>query len=92
MTGTGEVRRKNGDVRRKKVRDKETIHTRFDAGGFALLACGTMKKVKLVSKKPKLVGKIDWMSSAALRRDRSGERILTAKESAALLAENSGKW
>lgn len=47
---------------------------------------------RLVPEKPKQAEKVDWTTSAAFRRDRSGERILTAEESAALLAENSGKW
>ena len=36
--------------------------------------------------------KVDWAKSAAVRMDRNGFRVLTAKESAELLAENSGKW
>jgi hypothetical protein len=51
-----------------------------------------MKTVKLAPKKPKHVDKVDWTISAAFRRDRRGERILTEEESAALLAKNSGKW
>jgi prevent-host-death family protein len=35
---------------------------------------------------------VDWSTSEAATRDRSGERILTAEESSQLLREASGKW
>jgi prevent-host-death family protein len=35
---------------------------------------------------------VDWTKSAALNMDRSGRRVLSAKESAQLLAESSGKY
>jgi antitoxin (DNA-binding transcriptional repressor) of toxin-antitoxin stability system len=47
---------------------------------------------RLVPEKPKARRKVDWSTSAAVLRDRSGERILSAEESAALLAESQGKW
>ncbi len=47
---------------------------------------------RLVPEKPKARTKVDWSTSAALLRDRSGEAILSAEESAALLAESQGKW
>ena len=35
---------------------------------------------------------VDWSTSAALTRDRTGERVLTAEEIAAVLEENKGNW
>ena len=35
---------------------------------------------------------VDWSTSEAVARDRSGERTLTAEESSQLLREASGKW
>lgn len=36
--------------------------------------------------------RVDWSRSAAVTRDRSGERILSAGESAQLIADAAGKW
>ena len=47
---------------------------------------------RLVPEKPSTIGKVDWTESAAVRRNRSGERVLTAKQAAAVLAESQGKW
>ena len=35
---------------------------------------------------------VDWSQSPALTRDRSGERTLTAGESASILQDASGRW
>ncbi|MFM7103794.1 MAG: type II toxin-antitoxin system Phd/YefM family antitoxin [Verrucomicrobiota bacterium] len=35
---------------------------------------------------------VDWSRSVAVTRDRSGERVLTAAESARLVAEAGGRW
>ncbi len=35
---------------------------------------------------------VDWASSPEVTRDRSKDKILSAEESAAILAEASGKW
>ena len=35
---------------------------------------------------------VDWASSPEVLRDRSGDRVLSAEESAEILAEASGKW
>ncbi len=36
--------------------------------------------------------KVDWAASAAVTRDRSGDRMLGAEESARLLAESRGRF
>lgn len=36
--------------------------------------------------------KVDWSRSAAVTRDRSGEKVLSAAESARLIAEAGGRW
>jgi prevent-host-death family protein len=36
--------------------------------------------------------KVDWSKSAAVNMDRTGFRVLSAKESAELLAESSGRY
>lgn len=35
---------------------------------------------------------VDWASSAEVLRDRSADEILSAEQSAAILAEASGRW
>jgi antitoxin (DNA-binding transcriptional repressor) of toxin-antitoxin stability system len=47
---------------------------------------------RLVPEKLSATGKVDWTESAAVRRNRSGERVLTAKQAATVLAESQGKW
>jgi prevent-host-death family protein len=46
---------------------------------------------RLVPERPK-PKKVDWSKSAALNMDRSGFRMLSAKESAKLLADSSGRY
>ena len=36
--------------------------------------------------------RVDWSHSAAVTRDRSAERVLTATESAQLIAAAGGQW
>ena len=36
--------------------------------------------------------RVDWSLSAAVTRDRSAERVLSAAEAAQLLAEAGGQW
>jgi prevent-host-death family protein len=47
---------------------------------------------RLVPEKRGATERVDWTESAAVRRNRSDERVLTAKEAAALLAESQGNW
>jgi len=35
---------------------------------------------------------VDWASSAEVLRDRSGDRVLSAEQSADILAEAGGRW
>jgi len=47
---------------------------------------------RLVPEHPSGAGKVDWAQSPAVKRDRSGEKVLPAQESAELLHEAGGKW
>jgi antitoxin (DNA-binding transcriptional repressor) of toxin-antitoxin stability system len=47
---------------------------------------------RLVPEKSQKAKRVDWSKSAAVTRDRSKERMLTAKESAKLLSEAGGPW
>ena len=46
---------------------------------------------RLVPEKPKM-GKVDWTQSAAFKMDRSKMRMLTAEQSAAIIAESRGSY
>lgn len=35
---------------------------------------------------------VDWSKSPEVRRDRRGDTVLTAEQSAAIIAEAGGKW
>lgn len=37
-------------------------------------------------------GRVDWTQSAAFRRDRTGERVLSAEESLALVKDAGGRY
>lgn len=47
---------------------------------------------RLVPEHPARTGQVDWSQSPAVKRDRSGEKVLSAEESAELLREAGGKW
>lgn len=47
---------------------------------------------RLVPASSKATGKVDWKRSAAARRNRRGHRVLTARQSSAVLDDNKGKW
>ncbi|TLD72631.1 type II toxin-antitoxin system prevent-host-death family antitoxin [Phragmitibacter flavus] len=47
---------------------------------------------RLIPEPPASPATVDWSQSPEVLRDRSGETMLTAQESAAILAEASGKW
>ena len=47
---------------------------------------------RLVPERCAPAGKVDWGASAAVKRNRQGTRVLTAKERAAVLSESQGNW
>lgn len=47
---------------------------------------------RLIPERTEPTGKVDWSQSPAVQRDRSGERVLTAQESAELLLAAGGQW
>ncbi len=47
---------------------------------------------RLVPEKSPPDQKVDWTTSAAFRRNKNQLPLLTAKESATLLAEGQGRW
>ncbi len=47
---------------------------------------------RLVPEPASASGKVDWSQSAAVLRDRSQDRTISAEESAELLKDASGSW
>jgi antitoxin (DNA-binding transcriptional repressor) of toxin-antitoxin stability system len=47
---------------------------------------------RLIPERHSKSDEVDWEQSSAVRRDRTGERRLTATETEALLHENKGNW
>ncbi len=47
---------------------------------------------RLVPEQTPSGGPVDWSQSPAVKRDRSGSRVLTAAESREILHEAGGKW
>ncbi len=47
---------------------------------------------RLIPAKPDEEVQVDWSGSDAVRRDRRGEVVLSADESAAIISQSSGSW
>lgn len=47
---------------------------------------------RLVPEPPKTASTVDWAASAAVRRNRSHEKVLSAEESINLIHESGGRW
>ena len=47
---------------------------------------------RLIPEQGQPTQKVDWSLSPAVKRDRSGSRVLTAEESRKIIQEASGKW
>jgi prevent-host-death family protein len=47
---------------------------------------------RLIPEQDQPAQKVDWSQSPAVKRDRSGSRVLSAAESLEIIHEASGKW
>ena len=47
---------------------------------------------RLIPEQDQSARKVDWTESPAVKRDRSGSRVLTAEESATIVHEAAGQW
>lgn len=47
---------------------------------------------RLIPEREESTQSVDWSQSPAVKRDRSGARVLSAEESREILHEASGKW
>lgn len=70
-----------------------TLLTWLEAGEEILITRKGKSLARLIPEKNSPQHKkLDWTKSAAFSIDHSGEKILTAKESAALLHASQGNW
>jgi prevent-host-death family protein len=78
------------------VRDLRNRYTSLlswiEAGEEVVITQRGKAVARLVPEPRKGSSKVDWSQSAAVKRDRSGERMLTAEESLDLIHEAGGKW
>lgn len=83
-------------MRTATVRDLRNHYTRLlswlSAGEEILITQRGKPVARLVPEINPAPPKVDWSRSAAVSRDRTQERILSAGESADLIHESSGKW
>ena len=47
---------------------------------------------RLIPEQDQSAGRVDWSQSPAIKRDRSGARVMTADESLDIIHGASGKW
>jgi antitoxin (DNA-binding transcriptional repressor) of toxin-antitoxin stability system len=71
----------------------KALLTWIEAGEEILITRKGQSLARLIpEKKSPQHKKLDWTQSAAFSIDHSGEKILTAKESSALLRASQGNW
>jgi antitoxin (DNA-binding transcriptional repressor) of toxin-antitoxin stability system len=77
----------------RELRNRYTTVLKWiDAGEQVAISKRGVIIARLVPEKVWSSKGVDWTTSAAFRRDRSGERVLSATETAALLSDNKGHW
>lgn len=78
------------------VRDLKNHHTTLlrwiSAGEEVLITQRGIVIARLSPEPPKTAAIVNWADSPEVRRNRSAEPVLSATESASLIAEASGKW
>jgi len=77
----------------RDLRNRYTSLLRWISAGEEILI--TQRGVVIARLSPataQTAGRVNWAESPEVRRDRSHEAVLSAGESAALIAEAGGKW
>ena len=78
------------------VRDLRNRYTSLlgwiDAGEEVVITRRGKAIARLVPEPAAAARRVDWPASPAVRRDRSGARVLTAEESAGLIHDAGGRW
>jgi antitoxin (DNA-binding transcriptional repressor) of toxin-antitoxin stability system len=77
----------------RDLRNHYTSLLRWIGAGEEILITQKGKAIaRLIPEQPEAAERVDWSQSEAVKRDRSGERVLTAEESATLIHDAGGKW
>ena len=77
----------------RDLRNRYTSVLRWvSAGEDVLITQRGIVIARLIPETAQTAHEVDWASSPEVRRDRSGDRVLTAEHSAEIIAEASGKW
>jgi len=83
-------------MRTATVRDLRNHYTSLlswvSAGEEIVITQRGKPVARLIPEKPAEPNKVNWAEAPEVTRDRSGERLLTAEESLALIHEAGGKW
>jgi len=83
-------------VKTATVRDLRNRYTSLlrwiSAGEEILITRRGIVVARLSPETTRTAAKVNWADAPEVRRDRSGESVLSARESEALIAEASGKW
>ncbi|MFO1492432.1 MAG: type II toxin-antitoxin system prevent-host-death family antitoxin [Kiritimatiellia bacterium] len=77
----------------RDLRNRYTSVLRWvSAGEEVLITRRGVVVARLSPETARTAGKVDWANSPEVLRDRTGEPVLTAGQSAQILAEAAGKW
>ena len=77
----------------RELRNNYTSLLRWIQAGEEIVITRRGKAIaRLVPEPEDPADRVDWSESPAIRRDRSGSRVLTAAESAKLIDEAGGRW
>ena len=78
------------------VRDLRNRYTSLlswiDAGEEIIITQRGKAIARLIPEQDQSARRVDWSQSPAIKRDRSGSRVLTAAESLDIIHDASGKW
>jgi len=77
----------------RELRNHYTSLLRWVAAGEEVLITQKGEPVaRLMPVGPKVADEVDWAESPEVKRDRSGETLLSAEQAATLIQEAGGKW
>jgi prevent-host-death family protein len=77
----------------RDLRNRYTSVLRWVSAGEDVLITRRGKIIaRLSPENDRSVREVDWASSPEVRRDRSRDPVLSAEQSAAILAEAGGRW
>ena len=77
----------------RDLRNRYTSLLSWIAAGEEIIITQRGKAIaRLIPEQNQPTRKVDWSQSPAVKRDRSGSRVLSAAESREIIHEASGKW